>query len=98
MTRSELEQRLQSSLPQLANLGAVVQFDLGNDGQWMVDARSAPSLAVDDVEPDCTVALSAENLLKLLDGRLDPMLAYTLGKIKVRGSMGVAMKLVAAIG
>lgn len=98
MTMSELQERLHSSLPQMSNLGAVVKFDLGADGQWLVDARSAPCIAEDELEPDCTVALSAENLLKLLDGRLDPMLAYTLGKIKVRGSMGVAMKLVAAIG
>jgi putative sterol carrier protein len=32
-------------------------------------------------------------LVQLIDGRLSPTLAYTLGQIKVEGSLGVAMKL-----
>ena len=31
--------------------------------------------------------------MKLIAGRLSPMLAFTLGKLKVEGSKGVAMKL-----
>ncbi|WP_332308109.1 SCP2 sterol-binding domain-containing protein [Elstera litoralis] len=42
--------------------------------------------------------ISTENLNKLIDGQLDPMLGYTFGKIKVAGSLGVAMKLVNALG
>jgi putative sterol carrier protein len=34
-----------------------------------------------------------DRLSQLLDGRLSPTLAYTLGQIKVEGSLGVAMKL-----
>jgi putative sterol carrier protein len=30
---------------------------------------------------------------QLIDGRLSPTLAYTLGQIKIDGSLGVAMKL-----
>lgn len=94
-----IEVTLEEGLGKLAGLGAVVCFDLGSDGQWFIDARSRnPVLHQDDGEdPDCTIKISADNLTKLMGGRLDPMLGYTLGKIKVRGSMGVAMKLVSAI-
>lgn len=97
---TDVEDRLRESLPRLARLGAVVRFDLGADGAWVVDARTtAPTLSEDaDADPACTIKISADNLAKLMDGRMDPMLGYTLGKIKVAGSMGVAMKLVNAIG
>jgi len=99
MSADEIEEKLKTALPQLGNLSAVVKFDLGDDGQWLVDSRlSAPSLSSEDGDADCTILISADNLAKLLDGDLDPMLAYTLGKIKIQGSMGVAMKLVSAIG
>lgn len=99
---TDVEDRLRESLPKLARLGAVVRFDLGNDGRWLVDARTnAPTLGEDDgddADAACTIKITSDNLVKLMEGRLDPMLGYTLGKIKVSGSMGVAMKLVGAIG
>ena len=95
-----LEARLQSVLPSLARLGAVVKFDLGAAGEISLDARTAPAVLAEDLdaEPDCTIKITEENLLKLLDGKLDPMLGYTLGKIRVGGSLGVAMKLIGALG
>ncbi len=42
-----------------------------------------------DVEFTCT----AENLLKIAAGRLDPILAVTLGKMKVEGNIEKALKL-----
>ncbi|EPY01659.1 SCP2 sterol-binding domain-containing protein [Magnetospirillum fulvum] len=100
---SDVEDRLRDVLPRLNRLGAVVRFDLGGDGCWVVDARSPhPTLTEgesdDEVDAACTIRLSADNLIKLMDGKMDPMLGYTLGKLKVTGSMGVAMKLVGAIG
>ncbi|NLH80982.1 MAG: SCP2 sterol-binding domain-containing protein [Phyllobacteriaceae bacterium] len=94
-----LEERLRAALPGLSRLGAMVRFDLGKDGRPVLDARSAPAtLSEESDDPaDCTITISKENLLKLMDGKLDPMLGYTLGKIRVAGSLGIAMKLVGAI-
>lgn len=99
---TDVEDRLRDALPKLSRLGAVVRFDLGKDGAWLVDASAnSPILSEDDggdADAACTIKITSENLIKLMDGKLDPMLGYTLGKIKVSGSMGVAMKLVGAIG
>ncbi|WP_242464831.1 SCP2 sterol-binding domain-containing protein [Rhodospirillum rubrum] len=90
--------RLTADLDRLDRLGAVVRFDLAVDGLLIVDARTAPArLGGDDLDVDCTIALSADNLIKLLEGTLDPMLAFAMGRIRVSGSKGVAMKLVAAL-
>ena len=100
MASDVLEAKLESVLPALARVGAVVKFDLGDDGSAILDARNAPATLVAEVDtpPDCTIKITQDNLLKLLDGKLDPMLGYTLGKIKVAGSLGVAMKLIGALG
>lgn len=99
MTSDDLETVIQDALPRLNRLGALVRFDLGKDGLYTVDARGPKAvLAGDDDDGDCTIKISAENLVKLLGGDMDPMVGYALGRIKVSGSLDVAMKLVRAIG
>ena len=39
------------------------------------------------------MTLSADNMVKLINGDLNPMVAFTLGKLKVSGSRGIALKL-----
>ena len=46
-----------------------------------------------DREADCTIALSRENLTKLLTGKLNPMTGLMMGKLKISGNPAVAMKL-----
>ncbi|HMT13857.1 MAG TPA: SCP2 sterol-binding domain-containing protein [Aestuariivirga sp.] len=94
----DLESVVQDALPKLTRLNAVVRFDLG-DGGYTIDARDGRSALADDgsLDPDCTIKVSRENLVKLINGQMDPMLGYTLGRIKVQGSLEVAMRLVKAI-
>lgn len=95
-----LAERLERLLPTLGRVGALVRFDLGADGQPVLDARGGRATLAEDpsLEADCTIKISRDNLLRLIEGKLDPMLGYTLGKIRVAGSMGVAMKLIGALG
>ena len=86
--------QIRAQLPQLAALGYKVKFALDGEGVILVDATQTPAtLSNDDGEADCTIRLSEDRLAQLIDGRLSPTLAYTLGQIKVEGSLGVAMKL-----
>lgn len=86
--------QIRAQLPQLATLGYKVKFAIDGEGVILVDARQMPpTLSNDDDEADCTIRLSEDRLAQLIDGRLSPTLAYTLGQIKVEGSLGVAMKL-----
>jgi putative sterol carrier protein len=97
--KEELEARLTEVLPRLGGIGAIIAFDFGADGKFIVDARGAVAKLVGaDADPACTIKASGANMLKLIDGTLDPMLAYTLGKLKISGSMGVAMKLASTLG
>jgi putative sterol carrier protein len=42
---------------------------------------------------DVTISSSAENFERILSGEQKPERAYMMGKIKVKGDMGAAMKL-----
>ena len=42
---------------------------------------------------DAIFICSAETLFKLADGRLDPILAFTTGKLKVEGNIDKALRL-----
>ena len=47
---------------------------------------------------DAMFTCSAENLMKIANGKLDPILAVTLKKLKVEGNIDKALKLKSLIG
>ncbi|MEQ9345290.1 MAG: SCP2 sterol-binding domain-containing protein [Thalassospira sp.] len=86
---------VKEKLPKLRGLNAVIAFDCGDDGHIVIDATGdEPEIGDDDIsDADCILKIKKANLEKLIAGKLDPMLAFTLGKLKIKGSMGVAAKL-----
>lgn len=97
ISANELVDEIRGRAADLKSLNARVRFALGADGDIWLDATGGVvKVSVDsngDDAPDCTLRLSADNLAKLMQGKLNPMLAFSLGKLKVDGSKGVAMKL-----
>ncbi|HVM78420.1 MAG TPA: SCP2 sterol-binding domain-containing protein [Stellaceae bacterium] len=75
-------------------LGYRVTFDLSSDGIIYWDGTQVPAAISNEAgEADTTLTLSLEDLQKLIEGNLNPTLAYMTGKLKVAGSMGVALKI-----
>lgn len=75
-------------------MGAKLKFDLGDDGTILIDAAQVPNdVTNDDAEADCTVKMSLDDLDAMLGGSLDPMVAFSMGKLQLEGDMSVAMKL-----
>ena len=72
-----------------------LKFDCGEAGV-IVLADGTASTA--DRETDCTLRLSQENLVNLLKGKLNPMMAMATGKLKLSGSPAVAMGLAKLLG
>jgi putative sterol carrier protein len=94
MSLETATEQLRAQLPQLAALGYKVKFLIEDVGVVLIDAtQNPPALSNEDAPADCTIRLSEDRLAQLIEGRLSPTLAYTLGQIKVEGSLGVAMKL-----
>jgi len=96
MALEDLIGEMQGKAEKLKELNHTVLFDLGDDGKILLDAtgdevKIVPNPESDDAET--TLALSADNMVKLINGDLNPMVAFTLGKLKVFGSKGIALKL-----
>jgi putative sterol carrier protein len=77
-----------------SGLNATLKFDCGADGVVFLDGKSVPgTVSNDNVDADCTVAITLDNLGALLTGELEPATGFMMGKFKVSGDMSVAMKL-----
>lgn len=94
MSLESLTDQVKGQALYLAALGYRVKFDVEDEGTILIDGTVNPvTVSNDDDEADCIIALNEGNLEKLIAGNLSPTLAYTLGQIKVDGSLGVALKL-----
>ena len=77
---------------------ASVKFDFEDDGRIVIDGKADPAtVSNDDVETDCTVAMTLDDFEQMLSGDLDPTTAFMMGKLKVSGDMSVAMRLSSVI-
>jgi len=68
----------------------VIKFDCGDEGVLVINKKE---VTLDDMEADCTVGITTENLMALIKGELNPTMGFMTGQLKIDGSMGVAMKL-----
>lgn len=84
---------LTASASKAGALGKTLKFDFG-DNKIFVDGSGAGNLvSTEDKDADCTVSVSQDDLLAIMTGNLNPMMAFMSGKIKVQGDMSVAMKM-----
>lgn len=80
-----------------AGVNATYQFDLTGDGggTWQVKvgggacevAEGAPGPA------NITITMAAADYLDMINGKLNPQMAFMGGKLKIKGDMSLALKM-----
>ena len=99
MSLDELTTALRDKAAAHPPLGYAVKFNLGDDGVIHLDGTGAqPAVTNDDKAADCTIAISLADCAAMTSGDLDATTAFMMGKLKIDGSMGVALKLQGILG
>lgn len=101
MVFKEIEKKLQEDGNQFVKkIGGVFAFKVkdgpgGKEGTWIVDVKNGKGSVSTDAatKADCTIAMSDDDLLALMTGKMNPQTAFFQGKLKITGNMGMAMKL-----
>ena len=92
-----LIERMRAKGGGLRALGYRVRFDLSDTGESILldgtGGQASVEAATGTEEADTIISMSSDDLAKLMEGRLSPMLAFSTGRLRVDGSKGVALKL-----
>lgn len=79
-------------------IGNSMKMDFGTQIIHVDGTGDSNVVTTEDKDADCTIIISPENFGKLISGDLNPMMAVMTGKVKIKGDMGVAMKLQSLLG
>jgi putative sterol carrier protein len=94
MSLEKITDEIRKKLAAAPAINARVKLDFGDDGCIFVDATQSPAhVSNDDLDADTVLSCSIDLFKAIVRGAQDPTMAYMMGQLKVRGNMGLAMKL-----
>ncbi len=91
---SEIFEAIKTQAANVGPFNAKLKFVLDED-IILIDGSDGESNKVteDDLDADTVIICTKETFMKLKNGDLNPMMAVMSGKVKIKGDMGLAMKL-----
>ncbi len=94
--------KLEQNAAKIVSLNAVYEFNITGDGGgiWTLDIKEGKGQVNSGSggAAKCTVTMSAGDFSDIIEGKLNPQMAFMTGKLKVQGDMGLALKLGAILG
>jgi len=80
--------------PRLAEcLGGVFKLTIEGGQSWIFDCRGIAHVRQEDGSAECTVSMSADDLVAIATGTLNPQVAFLQGRLKVKGNPNLALRL-----
>ncbi len=89
----EVINTIQAQAGNVDPIGASIKFVLDDKCIHLDGKGDSNVVTTEDKEADCVISTDMETFQKLQAGDLNPAMAVMTGKIKIKGDMGVAMKL-----
>jgi putative sterol carrier protein len=98
----KIARKLQDKPETSKAVNAVYEFNITGDngGVWTVDLTKEPGSvsAGSSGNAKCTVTCASSDFMNIVSGKMNPQMAFMSGKLKIKGDMGLAMKLTKVIG
>jgi len=94
----QLAKTVASNSDLVKQVGGVYQFDITSNGKtntWFVDLKNGKG-SVGEGKPekaDCTLSTGDDEFVGMMTGKLNSQQLFMQGKLKIKGNMGLAMKL-----
>ncbi len=83
-------------------VNSVYEFNITGDGGgvWTVDLTKEPGIVTAGTSgaAKCTVTCASADFMNIVSGKMNAQMAFMSGKLKIKGDMGLAMKLQKVIG
>jgi len=89
--------------PELSKaVNSIYEFNIEGDGGgvWTVDLTKEPGVVTSGSggAAKCVVTAKSPDFMNIVSGKMNPQMAFMSGKLKIKGDMGLAMKLQKVIG
>lgn len=98
MTIEDIVSGIQEKADGADPIGNSLKLNIGEKIVHIDGTGDKNEVTSEDKDADCVVSISEDNFKDLVKGDLNPMMAFMSGKIKIKGDMGVAMKLQSFLG
>lgn len=97
---TQIAQKISADPAKAKSIGAVYKFVVTGDngGTWVVNAKDNPGVTEGDSPADCTITVGADDFVNMSTGKANPQQLFMQGKVKLQGSMPLAMKLGQILG
>ncbi|MDA8553313.1 MAG: SCP2 sterol-binding domain-containing protein [Alphaproteobacteria bacterium] len=90
MSVEAIQSKLTELLGSGAGLDGSLKMNFGDDGVVRIEGTE---VTTDDTDADATITITLEDAVAMMEGDLNPTMAFMQGKLSVDGNMGMAMKL-----